>query len=71
MFSTSQLVVFSPHATFIDRDGEDLGRDSCKLSTPLSLSWTGIRACVAPTAPLAPSSIRRILLVDDINDDVS
>ena len=68
MFSTSQLVIFSPHATFIDRNGEDLGRDSCKLSTPLSFpSWTGIRASVASIAPLAPSSIRAsILLVDDI-----
>jgi len=32
MFSVSQLAVFSPHATFIDRDGGE--RDACKLSIP-------------------------------------
>ena len=29
-----QVAVFSPDATFIDRDGGDLERDACKMNTP-------------------------------------
>ena len=34
MFSILQLADFSSDATFIDKDGRNLEKDACKLSTP-------------------------------------